>query len=102
MQIKSGGKNLTIDLCQVHTDEMLLGARTSRPGRRRGEYVTAADFAGAKRRGRPRGSKNSAKTAATSEDGTKTAPKNGRRRGRPPKTDSAPKATASAGASSDS
>jgi hypothetical protein len=64
--LRVGGRSLQKDLCQVHLDELLRGAKPARRGRRRGQTVINADGSAPKRRGRPR----------------KAAPK---RRGRSPK-----------------
>jgi hypothetical protein len=66
--IKVGRRNLQKDYCRTHLDELVQGARTPRPGRRKA-VLTAQP---AKRRGRP----------------PKAASGNGRRRGRPPKATS--------------
>jgi hypothetical protein len=68
--LKVGRRNLQKDYCEVHLQELTAGARTPRPGRRRGVVVAASP---AKRRGRP-------KKAATSP---------AKRRGRPRKTQTA-------------
>jgi hypothetical protein len=49
--LKVGRRNLQKDYCEVHLQELIAGARTPRPGRRRGVVVSASP---AKRRGRPR------------------------------------------------
>lgn len=71
---KVGRRNLQKDYCDVHLQELAAGARTPRPGRRRGTVVASP----AKRRGRPK------KTVSTPA----------KRRGRPRKT---PTAQASGG-----
>jgi hypothetical protein len=80
--IKVGRSNWQKDLCDAHVAELVAGARKPRPGRRRATVAAAA--APAKRRGRPPGSKNRAKSP------------NGRRRGRPPKAATAAAATPAA------
>src|SRR4051794_29124782 len=64
-------RNLEKDYCAAHLAELEAGAR--RP--RRGRKTATVSALPAKRRGRPPGSKNAAKSA------------NGRRRGRPAKTE---------------
>jgi hypothetical protein len=56
--IRVGRRNLAKDLCQAHLQELTAGARTPRPGRPRATVVATP----AKRRGRPPGSKNKAKS----------------------------------------
>ncbi len=73
---KVGRRSLQKDYCEVHLQELSAGARTPRPGRRRGTVVASP----AKRRGRPK------KTVSTPA----------KRRGRPRKTQTAP-ASESAG-----
>ena len=46
---KVGRRNLQKDYCEIHLQELTVGARTPRPGRRRGAVVASP----AKRRGRP-------------------------------------------------
>jgi hypothetical protein len=53
--LKVGGRNLVIDLCRVHLDELVKGARTPKRGRKPASLSAATP---PKRRGRPPGSKN--------------------------------------------
>src|SRR6266702_4485039 len=55
--LKVGGRNLVIDLCRVHLDELVRGARTPKRGRKPASFTAATP---SKRRGRPPGSKNKA------------------------------------------
>lgn len=50
--IKATRGNFVKDLCSVHVDELVSGARKPRPGRRKGVVATPA--AAPKKRGRPR------------------------------------------------
>jgi hypothetical protein len=58
ISFKVGRQNWTKDLCRIHLDEILAGARKPRPGRRAGRLATPGFTASGKRRGRPPGSKN--------------------------------------------
>lgn len=68
--IRVGRRNLVKDLCSAHVAELVKGARTPRPGRRKAVVAAAPPAAAPRPRGRPR------KTAS------RAAP---RRRGRPRK-----------------
>jgi hypothetical protein len=52
IKLKRG--NFVKDLCSVHANELVAGARRPRPGRRRGATIKKAAATAPKRRGRPR------------------------------------------------
>lgn len=52
------GRNLNLDLCHVHLEDVTAGAHAPRRGRR--AAAALVDASSAKRRGRPPGSKNRA------------------------------------------
>ena len=58
--IRAGRVNRMKDLCRSHLQELLAGTRTPRRGRK--PTVAKASTAAPKRRGRPPGSKNKAKS----------------------------------------
>lgn len=60
------GRNLNLDVCQVHLDDVTAGAHPPKRGRRSAAAVVTSP---AKRRGRPPGSKNK----ATSGNGRRRA-----------------------------
>lgn len=91
--LRIGGRSLTKDVCAEHLEAMTEGARARRPGRRAGVLAGSEPVAGAKRRGRPPGSKNKATRKPTAKNPTarrrsgrpKSAVKKATRRGRPRK-----------------
>jgi hypothetical protein len=70
--IKASRGNFVKDMCSTHVSELVAGARKPRPGRRRGSVASGSGGAKANAR-KPAGRKTST----------------GRRRGRPPKQQSA-------------
>ena len=58
--IRVGRRNLVKDLCTAHIAELIKGARTPRPGRRKAVVAAPAPAAAPKRRGRPRKSASKA------------------------------------------
>lgn len=65
VSLKVSDRSLVTDLCQMHLDELIKGARVPKRGRKPATLTRATL---PKRRGRPPGSKN--KAATTSRKGT--------------------------------
>lgn len=63
--IRVGARNLVKDLCAAHVQEITVGARKPRPGRRKGTAVAKKTTAAPKRRGRPRKKAAARKRAVT-------------------------------------
>jgi hypothetical protein len=60
VSLRVSDRSLVTDLCQMHLDELIKGARTPKRGRK---PATLARVTPPKRRGRPPGSKNKATTS---------------------------------------